>query len=247
MYKVPGFFNLTMTYRQDSSVATVYGQFVQQRAPPEGEKLEEYIKEFGRKNQQLAKKQGSQGLTTAIFLSNCVSAVGRENLVDMIDNFTPVDIYGNCGDLDCPPWEKERCLNLLGDEYKFYLSFENALCKDYVSEKFFKVLNQNIIPVVFNGANMSTVAPPHSYINVADFPTIEKLLAYLSRWETWSHLVKSLFSKGLPPTTPFLRATSGGGVSTKLSTTMRPCRPNTGLFFAMQCYFSNFCTQVRIM
>ena len=72
-------------------------------------------------------------------------------------------------------------MNLLGDKYKFYLSFENALCKDYISEKFFKVLNQNVIPVVFNGANMSTVAPPHSYINVADFPTIEKLVAYLSR------------------------------------------------------------------
>ena len=96
------------------------------------------------------------------------------------------------------------------------------------------------MPVVFNGANMSTVAPPHSYINVADFPTIEKLVAYLSRWGNWSHLVKSFFCKGLPQTTPFLRATSGGGVSTKLSTTMRPCRPNTGTFFLHTMLFLNF-------
>ena len=170
-----------MTYRQDSSVATAYGQFVQQRAPPEGNTLEEYIKKFGRKNQQLAKKQGSQELTTAIFLSNCVSAVGRENLVDMIDFITPVDIYGNCGDFYCSQNDEDDCLNLLGEKYKFYLSFENAMCGDYITEKFFMVLNQNVIPVVFTGANMSRIAPPQSYINVADFLTIQDLVAHLER------------------------------------------------------------------
>ena len=183
--KIPGFFNLTMTYRLDSDVPAPYGQFEGLgKQPPSGRQLEEYIKKFGQDNKKLAHKQsGKKGVSIAQYVSNCWTAVGRENLVDMIDFITPVDIYGNCGDLGCPPWEKERCLNLLGDKYKFYLSFENALCKDYVSEKFFKVLNQNVIPVVFNGANMSTVAPPHSYINVADFPTIEQLVAYLSRWE----------------------------------------------------------------
>ena len=56
------------------------------------------------------------------------------------------------------------------------------MCKDYISEKFFKVLSQNTIPIVFTGANMSTVAPPHSFINVADFATIEGLVGYLKRW-----------------------------------------------------------------
>ena len=52
--------------------------------------------------------------------------------------------------------------------------------------------------------------------------------------------MKSLFCKGLPQTTPFLRATSGGGASTKLSTKMRPCRPNTGTFFLHTMLFLNF-------
>ena len=77
--------------------------------------------------------------------------------------------------------EEVNCLNLLGEKYHFYLSFENAMCKDYITEKFFMVLNQNVIPVVFTGANMSAVAPPHSYINVADFPTIQELVAHLER------------------------------------------------------------------
>ena len=148
----------------------------------EGRQLEEYIQKFGRENQHLAeKKKGSQGLTIAQYVSNCETAVGRENLVDMIDYLTPVDIYGNCGDFYCSQLEEVNCLNLLGDKYKFYLSFENAMCKDYITEKFFMVLNQNVIPVVFTGANMSAVAPPHSYINVADFPTIQDLVDHLKR------------------------------------------------------------------
>ena len=182
--KIRGFFNLTMTYRHDSDITTPYGQFVPRGSPPMGgPHLEEYIQKFGRENKHLASKKGSQGLTIAQYVSNCETAVGRENLVDLIDYLTPVDIYGNCGDFYCPQWERERCHNLLGDNYKFYLSFENAMCKDYITEKFFKVLSQNTIPIVFTGANMSTVAPPHSYINVADFPTIEALVGHLKRFE----------------------------------------------------------------
>ena len=32
--------------------------------------------------------------------------------------------------------------------YKFYLSFENTLCEDYVTEKFYRPLEQAILPIV---------------------------------------------------------------------------------------------------
>ena len=181
--KIPGFFNLTMTYRHDSDISAPYGQFEGREGhePPSGRQLEKYIRNFGRDNQQLAEKKGSQGLSIAQYVSNCETAVGRENLVDMIDYITPVDIYGNCGDFFCSKSDEVNCLNLLGEKYHFYLSFENAMCKDYITEKFFMVLNQNVIPVVFTGANMSTIAPPHSYINVADFPTVQELVDHLKR------------------------------------------------------------------
>ena len=71
---------------------------------------------------------------------------------------------------------------MMNKTYKFYLSLENSVCqvniwssqlhmkplfpKDYVTEKFFNILPYNVIPIVLNGANMSHIAPPHSYINV---------------------------------------------------------------------------------
>ena len=30
--------------------------------------------------------------------------------------------------------------------YRFYLSFENSVCADYVTEKFFRILHYNVIP-----------------------------------------------------------------------------------------------------
>ena len=105
--KIPGFFNLTMTYRHDSDIPAPYGQFEgrEGRQPPSGDQLEKYIRRFGQDNQQMAEKKGSQGLRIAQYVSNCETAVGRENLVDMIDYLTQVDIYGNCGDFYCSQME----------------------------------------------------------------------------------------------------------------------------------------------
>ena len=57
--------------------------------------------------------------------------------------------------------------------FQFYLAFENSLCADYITEKFWKVLPYNAIPVVLNVVNMSQHAPPHSYISINDFQTVE--------------------------------------------------------------------------
>ena len=35
------------------------------------------------------------------------------------------------------------------------------------------------MPVVYGAADYKDFAPPHSYINILDFPTIEKLVDYL--------------------------------------------------------------------
>ena len=78
-----------------------------------------------------------------------------------------VDIYGGCGTHSCPRGANESsCWSMVERDYKFYLSFENSLCKDYVTEKFFNALAVDVIPVVLGGADYASLAPPMSYVSV---------------------------------------------------------------------------------
>ena len=52
---------------------------------------------------------------------------------------------------------------------RFYISFENAICKDYITEKTFNALKLNTIPIVLGGVNYTAELPPGSFINAAQF------------------------------------------------------------------------------
>ena len=69
-------------------------------------------------------------------------------------------------------------------DFTFYLSFENALCKQYITEKLWKILTGNdiIIPVVMGGLSTKdyeSIAPPNSFIDVRNFTSPENLAEHL--------------------------------------------------------------------
>ena len=83
-------------------------------------------------------------------------------------------IYGGCGTKTCGqdrrlrnPYTVERdpCFDLVAREYKFYLSFENDICTDYITEKAFNALQLDTVPVLLSGATLSTLLPPGSVID----------------------------------------------------------------------------------
>ena len=145
---------------------------------PEGEELKEYIAQFGRDNRHLA---GGKRAAAAWFVSHCATQARRELYVKRLKKHLPVDIYGKCGKLECSRSNETECYLRAEQQYKFYLSFENSVCEDYVTEKFFNAMRYNVIPVTYNGVNMSAFAPPHSHINTLDFKTVSALGKYLNK------------------------------------------------------------------
>ncbi|XP_066953062.1 alpha-(1,3)-fucosyltransferase C-like [Macrobrachium rosenbergii] len=121
----------------------------------------------------------------AWFVTNCKAASKRQQFVKELQKFMPVDVYGPCGPLkcdcggECALKQPDYCYEMLQRDYKFYMAFENSLCKDYVTEKLFNTLRYNVIPVVYGLANYSHVAPPHSYIDAFDFGSAKELADYL--------------------------------------------------------------------
>ena len=93
-----------------------------------------------------------------------------------------MDIYGGCGSLVCERKNETACWEMVERDYYFYLSFENSICADYVTEKFFNAMTRNIVPIVFGGTDYhgSAGAPPHSHINAfKDFKDPKQLALYL--------------------------------------------------------------------
>lgn len=172
-YFSKGFFNWTWTYRSDSDVINTYGYIVKPKteARPRGTFLENQLK-YSELN--MSKK------TNSVFwvVSDCKTESQRELYVEELRQYIDVDIYGKCGPLDCPQIGMD-CHVELSNSYKFYLAFENTICNEYISEKFWRTLRLPLVPIVMGGSNYKQVAPPHSYIDVNDFDTVEDLADYI--------------------------------------------------------------------
>ncbi len=89
---------------------------------------------------------------------------------------------GDCTPIKCEPRNTrfDNCSSIVEEQYKFYISFENALCKEYVTEKLFVRLSKNVVPVVMgSGPYNNGITPPHSVIDFEDFDSPRELAQYL--------------------------------------------------------------------
>ena len=149
--------NWTMTYRRDSDILTTYGAFK--------------VSTYGRNDStQIIVRTGKSRAYMAT--SNCFDASKRLKYANEMQSYFDVDIYGRCGNFVCP--RTMTCERMFSSKYDFYLAFESAMCRDYVTEKSFKLYQHgsNIVPAV-RGTNYlyPYFLPPNSYINTEEFPT----------------------------------------------------------------------------
>lgn len=93
-----------------------------------------------------------------------------------------VDIYGKCGTMTCSRDTTQKCYDMLDEDYKFYLAFENSNCKHYITEKLFEnALQRNILPIVMGAPieDYELYAPKKSYIHVDEFESPAELAQFL--------------------------------------------------------------------
>jgi alpha-1,3-fucosyltransferase len=169
-----------MTYRKDSDVFSPYGERLRLSTPTSSKvsllKSKKVVNVVPLRKKKLV----------AWTVSHCETQGRREDIVRAMQNYIPVDIYGSCGNLTCPSDRRmgkslsnRGCFLHIEKHYKFYLSFENSLCSDYVTEKLFGALKHNVVPVVYGFANYTPIAPPGSFIDARSFNSIKDLTQYL--------------------------------------------------------------------
>ena len=188
------FFNWTMTYRRDSDVYSpdAYGilrrknksqitdtfpvELAPGTKPPDPAMLLQMARA---ENRSLQPDILNKTKKIAWFVSNCDTESKREVFFSkLFQYFQEIDVYGECGFLKCVPWNTPECDKVLY-KYKFYISAENTICADYVTEKFYRALDVGVVPIVYGGADYASYAPTHSFIHVDDFHSPKALADYL--------------------------------------------------------------------
>ena len=162
--RVDGVINWIGHYRPDSDILFSYGS----------------IKKIGKSKKTNFETRGQSSKKkklAAWLVSHCYTGGRRELLVQSLQKYIPVDSYGKCGDFKCP--SHGDCREYLAKNYKFYLAFENSICLDYVTEKMYYNLRQDIVPVTYAWINDTHALPPNSYINAFDFRSVKALADYL--------------------------------------------------------------------
>ena len=118
-------------------------------------------------------------------VSNCDNpSNSRDRYTSELKKYINVDIYGKCGIPCNDTWLGMDCFYSIEKQYKFYLAFENGFCEDYITEKMYRTLSLNLVPIALNGANNSKLLPPHSYIDVRDFRSPRYLAEYLNELDS---------------------------------------------------------------
>ncbi|ESO95849.1 hypothetical protein LOTGIDRAFT_95429, partial [Lottia gigantea] len=160
-------FNWTMWYREDSDIHEPYGLIVKRRQVLETNFTEIYFKKTK---------------MAAAMVSNCNGQSQRMKYIRKLMTLgVEIDVFGACGEHSCPRGKDGDCRDNINKRYKFFLSFENSFCPDYISEKFFHPYQGDIINVARGGGNYSKEAPEGTYINTRDFKTIKDVADYIIR------------------------------------------------------------------
>lgn len=123
----------------------------------------------------------STNMLASIFMSSMINKSGRLNYVKELMQYMEVHSYGKMFQNRTLTSDTGHRTKLeVISKYKFYLAFENACGRDYVTEKFYDAFEAGTVPVYLGACNVDEFAPgEHSYINVADFETPAALASYL--------------------------------------------------------------------
>jgi hypothetical protein len=170
-------FNWTMSYRHDSEVFDCSYGCVYTKSEQATEDILNLKKEYLKRQRQALS-----------FISNCDSKLRLEFASKFKTHF-PLKTYGACAKFIASNMEnylfnyfkklffQPKCprnsvceVNEFNNSL-FYLSFESKNCSNYITEKLWRILNTNMIPVVFqpNKIFYELNAPPDSFIHAQDF------------------------------------------------------------------------------
>ncbi|XP_076770104.1 GDP-fucose protein O-fucosyltransferase 3 isoform X2 [Arvicanthis niloticus] len=121
--------------------------------------------------------------------SDCDPPSDRDSYVRELMAYIEVDSYGECLQNRDLPQQLKNPASMDADafyrviaQYKFILAFENAVCDDYITEKFWRPLKLGVVPVYYGSPTIADWLPSdRSAILVSEFSHPRELASFIRR------------------------------------------------------------------
>uniref|UniRef100_A0A0K0F0S1 Fucosyltransferase n=1 Tax=Strongyloides venezuelensis TaxID=75913 RepID=A0A0K0F0S1_STRVS len=174
-WKHKNFFNMTYTYSSKSDIQkTYYGEWTKGPIKKGFRKYYRNVSVVPSINDIKKKKK-----YIVWTVSDCQTASKREEDIEMLKKFIPVNQFGSCNDRIFKYGFFSKQFQNLYEKHYFYIALENSDCKDYVSEKYFSRVYFNSIPIVGYRKKYEKIAPNNSFIAMDDFKGPKEMAEYL--------------------------------------------------------------------
>lgn len=137
-----------------------------------------------------------EGKNVCAFISSPFHKSGRLDYLKEFMNYLDIHSYGKVlrNKIIEKDTGRQTKLDILAN-YKFTIAFENAIAKDYVTEKFYDPLIAGSVPIYLGAPNINEFVPGDKcFINVSDWDGPESLSRYIISVSEDDDLYNSYFS-----------------------------------------------------
>ena len=167
-----GSINALMSYQRAANITIPYGSVIKRASPLPALPAD-----------LTNDRTSDSGAIAVIVLTNCHVINVIYQKLTILQKHINIDTVGRCFKLDVSQCETSHsdCMKALSQTHYFYIAFENGDCDDYTSEKVWQYSFENgLVPILWSSTiDYKAILPPHSYINVADFPSIEQFAQHV--------------------------------------------------------------------
>lgn len=180
-------FDWTMSYHLDADIVTPYF----------GSALNHLLRE------PVGEKSAEKNVCA--FISSSFHESGRLTYLKTLMNYLDIHSYGKVlrnKTLENDTGHPSKMETMAG--YKFTIAFENAVMRDYVTEKFFDPLIAGSVPIYLGAPNIDDFAPGDKcFINTSDWNSPASLARYILSVSDDRRLYQSYFDWRSKPFKPY--------------------------------------------
>jgi hypothetical protein len=169
-------------YRMDSDIPLTMNEI--QKGKTIKQMMKEYMEEIDMSSKNSYTEPFGYGKAPICYVSsNCKTPAGRNEYVQELTKYIPVDSYGGClKNRNNPPWPTDTNWEIdIKKQYKFCIAMSSAIVEDYISEKYFRAIEAGCVPIVNGPRRMYEKVMPgfNSTIFVEEFKDEMELAKYL--------------------------------------------------------------------